>query len=138
MHPLGLNYCGFEHQFKNHSQISALIFWDTINVQIRMKAVIKKTSSKFNEKYFQNRSRKKNALAISSSQSDKIISYEQVKKNYSAALREDNLNKCPDYWGGFSFTPYYFEFWEGHNSRLNKRCSYELLDNKWNHNFLQP
>ena len=33
--------------------------------------------------------------------------------------------------GGYSFSPYYFEFWDGHKSRVNKRYVYELVKNKW-------
>ena len=47
--------------FNSHNQIAALVYWPSINVQIRMKAKIKKTSNKYNQKYFFNRSEKKNA-----------------------------------------------------------------------------
>ena len=90
-----------------------------------MKAKIKKTSNEFNQKYFFDRSEEKNALAISSNQSKQIDSYNQVKENYNKSLKTDDLKKCPEYWGGYSFTPYYFEFWEGHESRLNKREVYK-------------
>lgn len=124
--------------FLDHNQISALIYWNNINVQIRLKGIIKKTSKEFNNIYFQDRSKKKNALAISSSQSVPIESYESVVKKYNNVLKNDNLEKCPDYWGGYSFKPYYFEFWEGHETRLNKRNTYELKNNKWEHFVLQP
>ena len=124
--------------FASHSQISALIYWPVINLQIRVKAKIKKTSTEYNQKYFAERSPKKNALAISSSQSKPIYSYESVIENYKQSLKSDVLNKCPDFWGGYSFTPYYFEFWEGHNSRLNKRDVYEKNGDNWNHFILQP
>ena len=124
--------------FNSHNQIAALFFWSSINVQIRMKAKIKKTSNDYNKKYFFNRSEEKNALAISSNQSKPINSYNQVKENYNKSLSNDNLKKCPEYWGGFSFTPYYFEFWEGHESRLNKREIFEKIDGVWKHSFLQP
>ena len=45
--------------FNSHNQIAALIYWPSINVQIRMKAKIKKTSNEFNQKYFFDRSKKK-------------------------------------------------------------------------------
>jgi pyridoxamine 5'-phosphate oxidase len=122
----------------SHNQIAALIYWSSINVQIRIKAQIKKTSKKFNQKYFFDRSEKKNALAISSNQSKPIDSYSQVKENYNRSLESDDLKKCPEYWGGFSFTPYYFEFWEGHESRINKREVFEKIDGVWKHSFLQP
>ncbi len=103
-----------------------------------MKAKIKKTSDEFNQKYFFDRSEEKNALAISSNQSKPIDSYNQVKENYNKSLKNDDLKKCPEYWGGYSFTPYYFEFWEGHESRINKREVFEKIDGVWKHSFLQP
>ena len=124
--------------FISHNQIAVLVYWASINFQIRMKANIKKTTNEYNQKYFFNRSEKKNALAISSNQSKPIDSYSQVKKNYKQSLETDDLKKCPEYWGGFSFTPYYFEFWEGHQSRLNKRDAYELNGEDWIHSVLQP
>jgi pyridoxine/pyridoxamine 5'-phosphate oxidase len=124
--------------FNSHNQIAALVYWPSINVQIRMKAKIKKTSNEYNQKYFFDRSEEKNALAISSNQSKLIDSYSQVKENYNKSLKNDDLKKCPEFWGGYSFTPYYFEFWEGHESRLNKREVYEKSDDSWKHLILQP
>ena len=124
--------------FNSHSQIVALIYWSSINVQIKMKAQIKKTSKEFNQKYFYDRSEKKNALAISSYQSKQIDSYKEVKARYNKVLKSDDLKKCPDYWGGFSFIPYYFEFWEGNESRINKREVFNKIDNIWQHSILQP
>jgi len=124
--------------FNSHNQIAALIYWSSINVQIRIKAKIKRTTDEFNQKYFSTRSEEKNALAISSNQSKPINSYNQVKENYNKSLKNDDLKKCPEFWGGYSFTPYYFEFWEGHESRINKREVFDKIDGVWKHSFLQP
>ena len=124
-------------EFTQHNQITASLYWSKTNTQIRMKAYIEQTSSEFNKNYFAQRDKKKNALAISSHQSSPIASYEALQKNYELSLVESNLTECPEYWGGYSFTPYYFEFWEGHESRLNKRETYELNNGKWIHGFLQ-
>ncbi len=124
--------------FNSHNQIAALFYWSSINVQIRMRAKIKKTTNKYNQKYFFNRLEEKNALAISSNQSKLINSYSQVKENYNKSLKYDDLKKCPEYWGGFSFIPYYFEFWEGHESRINKREVFDKIDGGWKHSYLQP
>ena len=124
--------------FKSNNQIAALLYWSSINVQIRMKAHIKKTSVEFNQKYFFNRSEKKNALSISSNQSKQIDAYSRVIENYNRSLKSDDLKKCPEYWGGFSFIPYYFEFWKGHESRINKRQVFHKTDGIWKHSFLQP
>lgn len=124
--------------FNSHNQIAALFYWPSINVQIRMRAKIKKTSNEFNQKYFFDRSAEKNALAISSNQSKPINSYNQVRENHKKSLKYDNLKKCPEYWGGYSFTPYYFEFWRGHESRINKREVFDQIDGVWKQSFLQP
>ena len=124
--------------FNSHSQIAALLYWHSINVQIRMKAHINKTSKEFNQKYFFDRSKEKNALAISSKQSKTIKSFEQVKDNYKYALKNDNLKTCPKYWGGFSFVPYEIEFWQGNEFRLNKRNLYKKEDKTWRHFILEP
>ena len=124
--------------FNSHNQIAALVYWPSINVQIRMKARIKKTSNEYNQKYFFDRSEEKNALAISSDQSKPIDSYSQVKENYNKSLKNDDLKKCPEFWGGFSFIPYCFEFWEGHESRLNKREVYKKSEDSWKHFIFQP
>ena len=122
----------------SHNQIAVLIYWSSINVQIRMKAKIKKTSNELNQKYFLERSERKNALSISSNQSQPISSYEQVKENYNKTLRDADLKKCPDYWGGYSFKPYEIEFWEGNQFRLNRRDLYLKKDSDWLHTILEP
>ena len=126
------------YAFESNNQIAALLYWSSINVQIRIKATIKKTSNDYNQKYFFKRAEEKNALAISSNQSKPIDSYSQVKENYNRSLESDDLKKCPEYWGGYSFTPYYFEFWEGHESRINKREVFDKTNGIWKHSFLQP
>lgn len=124
--------------FELHPQITALFYWNTTNTQIRMKAKIEKTSIDFNKNYFENRASEKNALAISSKQSEKIKSYNEVLKKYEIALKSDDLALCPEYWGGFSFIPYYFEFWQGHESRINNRLIFNRIDNGWEKFIIQP
>ena len=95
-----------------------------------------KTSINFNEQYFLSRDMK-NALAISSNQSSEIESYNAVESKYTHTLKSADLKKCPDYWGGYIFTPYFFEFWQGHEKRINKkRICYKLIDQNWTEYFL--
>lgn len=127
------------HEFLSHNQISALFYWNSINVQIRMKAKIYRTPDDISDNYFLNRSKEKNALAISSLQSKPISSYDDVVKNYNQVLKSGvDLSKRPSNWGGHSFTPYYFEFWEGDKARLNRRKVYRKVKNLWKESTLQP
>tara|TARA_Y100001980_G_C14483344_1_gene261473 strand:+ start:313 stop:954 length:642 start_codon:yes stop_codon:yes gene_type:complete len=125
-------------QFKNHPTVSTIIFWDALNLQIRMKGTIERTSDSFNQDYFAERSKAKNALAISSNQSSKIESYQDVVNKYQDTLKNKDLLKCPSYWGGFMFLPYNIEFWKGHKNRLNKRDLYQLENNIWLKSILEP
>lgn len=124
--------------FNSHNQIAALLYWPSTNIQIRMKAKIKKTTIEFNQKYFFGRSKEKNALAISSNQSKKIDSFNKVKENFNKSLLNNNLKKCPGHWGGYSFTPYEIEFWQGNDFRLNIRNFYKKDGDTWNHFILEP
>ena len=108
-------------------------------MQIRIKAKIYRSDEKFSDKHYRERSVEKNALAHSSKQSTPINSYESVVENFKKTLKlEDQISSRPKYWGGFDILPYYFEFWEGHNSRVNKRKFYELKNQEWKSGFLQP
>ena len=124
--------------FESHDQISGIFFWTSTNTQIRLKAKIKRSERDFNCQYFKQRSIEKNALAISSAQSKKVSSYEDVLKKYTEVRKKVDLTSCPENWGGFSFIPYYFEFWEGHDARINKRTVYEKNIDRWKKYYIQP
>ena len=125
--------------FKSHPQISAVFYWKKTNTQIRMKAKIYKTSEEFSNKHFASRSTEKNALAISSKQSQPIQSFDDIKAKYLATLdNKDLLQTRPSYWGGYSFKPYSFEFWTGNEFRLNKRSLYQKNNDNWDYCLLEP
>ena len=127
------------NEFMEHNQICATFHWDAINTQIRIKAKISKTSKDFSDNHYANRSIEKNILAHSSNQSEIISSYKMVKDKYELTkLKKDIIKHRPKNWGGFSFIPYYFEFWEGHEKRINTREVYNLKNNVWDKYCLQP
>ena len=124
--------------FQSHDQISAMFYWSTTNVQIRMKANIKETNKERSDEHFKSRQKEKNALAIASNQSQPISSFETVKSKFTETLENADLSKRPDYWGGFSFTPYYFEFWRGSDFRLNHRNAFSKVEDGWESSILEP
>jgi pyridoxamine 5'-phosphate oxidase len=125
-------------QFNQHDQISSVFYWDTLNIQIRMRSKIYKSSKAISDTHFNSREHKKNALSISSMQSRPINNYADVVKKYNKVLNKKKLSSRPLYWGGFSFVPYFFEFFEGHESRINKRTSFELNNGIWKKYTLEP
>ena len=103
-----------------------------------MKGKIQKTDDLFCDEYFSNRSWKKNALAISSNQSNKINSFMEVEEKYAKIYNSNELIKRPFYWGGYSFIPCSVEFWEGHKARLNYRELYQKDKSLWAKSILEP
>ena len=126
------------YEFDENNQISAVLYWNETNTQIRMKSKILKTSNQFNQNYFTKRTKEKNALAISSKQSKKIDSFQSVRKNFFDVMHSNDLTTCPEYWGGYCFSPFYIEFWNGKDTRLNHRQVFELIDEDWQDSILQP
>ncbi len=125
--------------FESHNQITALFYWHTINIQTRIKANIYKSSQKISDIHFNNRSNEKNIIAVISDQSKKISSPGDLKSKFNEVVTsKDFFDLRPDYWGGYSFNPFYFEFWRGDDNRQNKREVYELKKNKWEKSYLQP
>lgn len=126
--------------FKTFDQVSAIFYWNMIDVQIRMKCKIKKTTKIFSEQHFKKRSFEKNILAITSQQSSKISSYDAFLKKYNINLKnisKKNLKK-PEFWGGYDLTPYVIELWQGHKDRINKRELFTKEADKWFSAYLQP
>ena len=126
------------YDFEMHNQIAVNFYWNSINTQVRIQANIKKTPKSFNKKYFKNRNIEKNALAISSNQSNIINSFSEIKENYLKVKENADLLDCPDFWGGYYFKPYKIEFWEGDKFRLNKRLLFLKQENEWISHILEP
>lgn len=126
--------------FLTHSQVSLNSFWQSTNVQIRIKGNIKKLDDGLSDNHFKKRSFEKNILAISSNQSKTIDSYNGVIKKYESTMESSkNIDIVrPKYWGGFEIIPYFYEFWIGHPNRLNERVIYMLKDNEWRDEILEP
>lgn len=126
-------------QIQISENVACLFFWPQINSQIRLLGTIRNSSNEFSNDHFSNRSIHKNALAISSNQSQQIESYEKVKNKYKTVLNNyTESTKRPSYWGGYEITPNYFEFWQGRENRLNKREEYLLKNNEWVYSILEP
>lgn len=127
------------YEFRGCSNICAVLFWHQTNTQIRVKGNISESTSEFSDSHYKARDRSKNILAITSKQSERVDSYESFIDKYERASKDiSDTSSRPIYWGGYSFKPYYFEFWQGHDKRINKREVYSFKNGNWENYFLQP
>ena len=129
---------GIQFDKSPNTQVTMVIYWNTLDVQVRIRGVIRKIPSDESDQHFNKRTKQKNALSISSNQSSKIEKYEDVVNKYNKTLESNNFDTRPDYWGGYALEASYFEFWKGNENRLNKREVYELSNNKTKKYFLEP
>jgi len=90
---------------------------------------VRRTSREKSETYFNSRPFENNISAIVSPQSKAIDSLEDLKKKTKEF--DKTKVKLPDYWGGYSVHPNYYEFWQGGKNRMHGRISYRLMRNRW-------
>lgn len=115
-------------------------FHQPLERQIRIEGSIEKISTEASDEYFNSRPKGNRLGAWASNQSEKITSREvlelkqvELEKKFS----DGNIPR-PPHWGGYICKPSYFEFWQGRESRLHDRISYEKQGSQWNIARLSP
>ncbi len=120
---------------------SITFFWPDLERQIRIGGKIEKMDVVDSEKYFKERPRNSQIGAWASPQSQIIESREILEQNYIDFEKKfENVTiPKPDNWGGYCLKPDRFEFWQGRQSRLHDRITFNLNENKtWDINRLAP
>ncbi len=120
---------------------SITFFWPDLERQIRIGGGIEKIDVVDSEKYFKERPRNSQIGAWASPQSQIIESREILEQNYIDFEKKfENVTvPKPDNWGGYCLKPDRFEFWQGRQSRLHDRITFNLNENKtWDINRLAP
>ncbi len=126
------NYNSAKGEQIANSQFGAInFFYPELERQIRIEGIIEKTDDKISDDYFYSRPLKSQVSAIISPQSKIIENREMLENKADELLKKKTEIRRPPNWGGYSFKPNYFEFWQGRENRLHDRIVYELKDMKW-------
>ena len=67
----------------------------------------------------------------------KLTKIQKLEKELEEKFADGNVTR-PPHWGGYVCKPNYYEFWQGRNSRLHDRISYESTNNQWQIARLSP
>lgn len=124
---------------KTNPKASILFFWDALERQIRIEGEIEKISLEESEKYFNTRSYTSKIGARASKQSNRLSSRYKLLREVAIEMAKHPINvPLPPFWGGYRLNPSYFEFWQGRESRLHDRITYERQGADWGIHRLYP
>lgn len=124
------------NDIEGNPNVSLNFFWHEFERQVRIEGEASKVSREVSEKYFNSRPVESRISAIASPQSHSIDSLDNIR-NKAEAIKPDDI-QLPEYWGGYSIKPLYFEFWQGGKNRLHDRISYSVNTNSWQRKRLAP
>jgi pyridoxamine 5'-phosphate oxidase len=118
-----------------------VLFWQSLERQIRITGRVTKVAAEESDKYFQSRPLGSRFSASISKQSTVIASRDVLLKKLK--LIEQKYPKGdpprPIHWGGFRVHPNEIEFWQGGKFRLHDRMRYRRRrDGSWSVDRLSP
>ena len=127
-------------EIEGNAQVSLHFPWLQLDRQVIVGGRAERLSTVDVMKYFLSRPKGSQLAAWASKQSSRINSrqaletqFEQVKAKFSKG--EIPL---PDFWGGFRVIPEEIEFWQGGESRLHDRFSFQRDGDDWDIARLSP
>lgn len=127
-------------QIAANAKVSVLFLWLDLERQVSINGTAEKISSARSLRYFMSRPLGSRLGAWASQQSSIISSrslleakLEEMKRKFS-----DGEVPLPSFWGGFRIRPSSFEFWQGRQSRLHDRFLYQVSNEGWQQQRLQP
>ena len=127
-------------EIEANAQVSLHFPWLQLDRQVIVGGRAERLSAVEVMKYFISRPKESQLAAWASKQSSRI-STRQVLETQFVQIKE-KFAKCdiplPDFWGGFRVVPEEIEFWQGGESRLHDRFSYNRDGDDWQIDRLSP
>jgi pyridoxamine 5'-phosphate oxidase len=126
-------------ELAQNNQVALLFFWANTMRQIRIEGTATKTTPSESDGYFNTRPLASRASSSLSKQSSPLANKHEFENQIEELLKNPDTIKRPDHWGGFTVTPYRFEFWQGAFARTHDRFIYEIdKNNRWKITRLYP
>ena len=116
-----------------------LFHWRELDRQIRVRGTVTELPDDESDAYFYSRPLGSQLAAATSAQSQGVASREELEARYQTLsdMHSERVPRPQD-WGGFLLQPDQYEFWQGRESRLHDRLQYQVVDDGWVIQRLQP
>jgi pyridoxamine 5'-phosphate oxidase len=127
-------------ELADNPRAALVLFWPTMERQIRITGDVSKTSREESEEYFHSRPLGSQLGAWASLQSQVLQSREELERQVEALAQRYGENvPLPPHWGGYCVAPQEIEFWQGRPSRLHDRIRYTRVgEDAWKIERLSP
>lgn len=114
------------HDLAENNHASLLLFWRSLERQVRVDGPVERVSDAEADAYFASRPLESRISVYASHQSASVDSraaldalFEQARARFAAGEVPR-----PEWWGGFRLLPEAFEFWQGRLHRMHDRLRY--------------
>lgn len=127
-------------ELAENPNVALVLFWPTLERQVRVVGVASSTSREESEEYFHSRPRGSQLGAWASPQSQVLSTREELERRVDelALQYADGIVPLPPSWGGYRVAPHEIEFWQARPNRLHDRFRYRLDHGLWVKERLSP
>ena len=114
------------------------LWWRETMQQVNLQGYVTKLSEKVSEALFHQRTREAQAIAAVSRQSSPLSDEAALRCEQLKLVEQQGPISRPSNWYVYHLMIQSIEFWHGSQDRFHKRLRYELVDNIWQYQKLQP
>tara|TARA_B100000427_G_C15427160_1_gene559050 strand:+ start:344 stop:985 length:642 start_codon:yes stop_codon:yes gene_type:complete len=128
-------------ELESMSKAGLTFFWPQMQRQVRLSGKVIQIDEFENDKYFSSRPRGSQIGAWASSQSEELVSRDELDAKHShfeEKFQDFKSIPRPPHWGGYRISIEEIEFWQGRPSRLHDRVKYLKQQDVWEKRLLQP
>ncbi len=114
-------------ELSQNPQACLLFYWPPLHRQVRIEGIVSRLSDEESTDYFNTRPKSSQSSASISAQSQPVSSRTELEEKWKGHLESysDRDIPRPSHWGGYLLEPDYFEFWQGHSTRLHDRICFK-------------
>lgn len=125
-------------EIANNPYVAGNLFWRETASQINFQGRIYQLSDEASDREFSKRIPEAQAVTVCARPSSPMHDEAQLKKSVQDLLNQNKKIDRPKKWHLYQIKLENIEFWVGSQDRFHQRLRYDLINNIWRHQRLQP